>query len=287
MTERKRIPLDIQKQVLLRSRRRCCLCFWLSGIDDVVKGQMAHLDGDPSNHELDNLAFLCFNHHDEFDGRTSTSKGLQLEEVRQWRNELYKEMEYRFRTVKSRRLALMIDRFLYVDGTDRFKLRFRLKNAGESEVRNVTVSIRLPQHVSGRVPKSPPRRIPTSFGHSIAVPDFDMSGLLGMQEIREDFFEPGGRVGSIDPLPRLCPVLLPDHSVKFEGLSFGQAEYPDDSTIKLEYRLDAEQMEPIVGRIEATVPKGMEWLLARKEELGLPDDITVDELEKLYSGNGD
>src|SRR5688500_7944698 len=46
----------------------------------------------------DNLVFLCLEHHDEYDSTTRLSKGLREQEVRGWRDELYKEMEYRFRT---------------------------------------------------------------------------------------------------------------------------------------------------------------------------------------------
>lgn len=77
MSNRKKIPVEVQKQVLLKSRRRCCLCFWLDGVDEVVKGQIAHLDQDASNNTFENLAFLCFEHHDEYDSRPNVSKGLQ------------------------------------------------------------------------------------------------------------------------------------------------------------------------------------------------------------------
>jgi hypothetical protein len=53
------------------------------------RGQIAHLDGNPGNFGLDNLAYLCLNHHDEYDGKTSQSKSLQIEEVKIYRKELY------------------------------------------------------------------------------------------------------------------------------------------------------------------------------------------------------
>lgn len=52
---RKSIPDATQANVLLKSRRRCCLCFWLKGEDEVKKGQLAHLDGDNENAAEDNL----------------------------------------------------------------------------------------------------------------------------------------------------------------------------------------------------------------------------------------
>src|SRR5436190_20319186 len=71
---RKAVPEDTQNSVLLKIRRRYCLCFWLSGRDEVVKGQIAHLDHNNENSAVTNLVFPCYEHHDEYDGRTSTSK---------------------------------------------------------------------------------------------------------------------------------------------------------------------------------------------------------------------
>ena len=75
--------------VLRRSRRRCCICFGLHRDDAVKKGQIAHLDQDPNNNAIDNLAWLCLEHHAEYDSKTSQSKSLQLVEVKGYRSELY------------------------------------------------------------------------------------------------------------------------------------------------------------------------------------------------------
>jgi hypothetical protein len=53
------------------------------------KGQVAHLDRNPGNNTFDNLAFLCLDHHDEYDSTTSQTKGLQLKEVKVYRQGLY------------------------------------------------------------------------------------------------------------------------------------------------------------------------------------------------------
>jgi len=87
--------------VLTKSRRRCCLCFWLDGIDDPVKGQIAHVNKDRSDSKEENLAFLCLRHHDEYDSIPSQSKGLREKEVRHWREELYREMAFKFREYTS------------------------------------------------------------------------------------------------------------------------------------------------------------------------------------------
>jgi hypothetical protein len=86
-----RIPLQskTQDQVLVLSRRRCCICFGLESDLKEKPGQIAHLDHDPANNDLDNLAWLCLPHHDRYDGKTSQSKGLRPSEVKHYRKELY------------------------------------------------------------------------------------------------------------------------------------------------------------------------------------------------------
>jgi hypothetical protein len=64
-------------------------CFGLHGDVDVKAGQIAHLDHDNKNNEADNLAFLCLNHHDQYDSKTSQSKGLREDEIKQFRTDLY------------------------------------------------------------------------------------------------------------------------------------------------------------------------------------------------------
>ena len=54
-----------------------------------------HIDQTRQNAQEGNLFFLCFDHHDEYDGTTRIAKGLTEAEVKTWRYELYKEMELR------------------------------------------------------------------------------------------------------------------------------------------------------------------------------------------------
>jgi hypothetical protein len=141
---RKAISDEVQNSVLLKSRRRCCLCFWLEGIDNVVKGQIAHLDQNPENADEQNLVFLCYDHHDEYDSRTSTSKGLREGEVRKWRDELYREMEYRFRTVQSRALTIIFDetRHCFKEDNNQCEVRrIAVRNRGRTTIKNVVVKI--------------------------------------------------------------------------------------------------------------------------------------------------
>ncbi|MDY6877368.1 MAG: hypothetical protein SWK90_14350 [Chloroflexota bacterium] len=93
MTKRKRIPKQTETQILTQSRRRCCLCFGLDRDLTQKRGQIAHLDQDPSNDCLDNLAYLCLPHHDQYDSRTRQSKGLTINEVKRYRDLLYAELQ--------------------------------------------------------------------------------------------------------------------------------------------------------------------------------------------------
>lgn len=90
MTKRKKIPITTETQILVQSGRRCCLCFGINNDFREKRGQIAHLDKNPSNANLDNLAFLCLEHHDLYDTRRSQSKGLTIQEVKQYRDLLYK-----------------------------------------------------------------------------------------------------------------------------------------------------------------------------------------------------
>lgn len=89
MSQRRPVQKSVQTDVLVASRRRCCLCVFLDNLDEERKGQIAHLDRDPSNHQFRNLVYLCLDHHDEYDGRTNQSKGYIADEVRTHRDRLY------------------------------------------------------------------------------------------------------------------------------------------------------------------------------------------------------
>jgi hypothetical protein len=87
--KRRRVSDSTQAEVLVKSRRRCCVCFGLSRDDKVKHGQIAHLDQDRTNSSEDNLAFLCLEHHDQFDSKTSQSNNLTRVELERYRAELY------------------------------------------------------------------------------------------------------------------------------------------------------------------------------------------------------
>lgn len=89
MTKRAKIHEAVETEVLTRSGRRCALCVYLDGDTALKPGQIAHLDHDRNNNQIDNLCFLCQPHHDQYDSRTSQTKALTAKEVRSYRERLY------------------------------------------------------------------------------------------------------------------------------------------------------------------------------------------------------
>jgi hypothetical protein len=80
---------DHETEIFRASRRRCALCFWLDGNLEEQNGQIAHLDKDRSNNKLNNLAFLCLDHHSIFDGKNSQHKNYTEKEAKLARAMLY------------------------------------------------------------------------------------------------------------------------------------------------------------------------------------------------------
>ncbi len=88
-SKRPKIPSDVEAAILTKSARRCCLCYGLKGDSAIKKGQIAHLDGDRTNNDPDNLAFLCFDDHDGYDSTSSQSKNVTIKEAKHYRKKLY------------------------------------------------------------------------------------------------------------------------------------------------------------------------------------------------------
>lgn len=87
--KRKKIPDTVDTGLLVKSRRRCCLCVGLNFDLSVKSIQRAHIDHDPSNNDLDNLAALCFEHHDQYDTKRRLSKNITEDELKYHRDRLY------------------------------------------------------------------------------------------------------------------------------------------------------------------------------------------------------
>lgn len=87
--KRPKLPSDNEANVLIRSRRRCCLCFALRFDTSYKKIQIAHVDHNPRNNKTENLAALCLEHHDEYDITPSQTKRITPAELRKHREALY------------------------------------------------------------------------------------------------------------------------------------------------------------------------------------------------------
>ena len=93
---RKSVSATVQANVLVKSRRRCCICFGLNRDISIKQGQIAHLDRDSANNVEENLAFLCFDHHNQYDSTTRQSKNLTRQEVIHYKQELISSNEVAF-----------------------------------------------------------------------------------------------------------------------------------------------------------------------------------------------
>jgi len=89
-TQRSEFPDAIEIAVLTKSRRRCAFCYgFRSDMRAKMNGQIAHIDRDSANVALENAAYLCLNHHDEYDGTRKQSKRLKPEELKYFQSLLY------------------------------------------------------------------------------------------------------------------------------------------------------------------------------------------------------
>ena len=79
--------------MLLRSRRRCCLCFGFDRDATQKNGQLAHIDRNPAKSAADDLAFLCLDHHNEYDSLPRQTKRLTSRELRRYKAQLESAVE--------------------------------------------------------------------------------------------------------------------------------------------------------------------------------------------------
>lgn len=81
---RKRIPDEVQADVIFKSNRECVVC------DNHKRGdQIHHIDGDKSNNKFENLAFLCFDCHHEASLTGGLKKKLSAKTIIKFRDHKY------------------------------------------------------------------------------------------------------------------------------------------------------------------------------------------------------
>ncbi|HVR39297.1 MAG TPA: hypothetical protein VMU84_09390 [Thermoanaerobaculia bacterium] len=79
---------EVETQIFSDSARRCAICYVLDGDLGRKHGQVAHIDKDRTQSEEKNLVFLCLEHHNEYDGKTSQSKNITAGELREYKKRL-------------------------------------------------------------------------------------------------------------------------------------------------------------------------------------------------------
>ena len=93
-TARKKIPPKVAAEVEYLSNGKCCVC----QKPDV---HIHHLDDDPSNSKLENLALLCLTCHHKATVKGGLARKLSPETIRRYRKEHYEQIE---RTRKTQKL---------------------------------------------------------------------------------------------------------------------------------------------------------------------------------------
>jgi hypothetical protein len=108
MSRRRTLPKAVVASILIASRRRCCLCVSLKENNKQCRGQIAHLNHDPSDRRSENLAYLCLEHHDEYDSHPRLSKSLTAAEVKVYRDRLYDQHDPsgKWRVMQGKPLAI-------------------------------------------------------------------------------------------------------------------------------------------------------------------------------------
>lgn len=84
---RKKIPADIEAEVIFQSNRQCC-------VDQKRGDHIHHIDGDSSNYDFDNLALLCFDCHNEASITGSLRKKLTPKAIKKFRDHHYEVIRH-------------------------------------------------------------------------------------------------------------------------------------------------------------------------------------------------
>ncbi len=83
------VPEKLQAQLKFNCRNRCAICAIMNGDFNEKHGQIAHIDHNHSNSfDYNNLVWLCLEHHDQYDSKTSQSKNYRPDEIRMYKNQL-------------------------------------------------------------------------------------------------------------------------------------------------------------------------------------------------------
>ncbi|MHC4527856.1 MAG: hypothetical protein ACYS29_08265, partial [Planctomycetota bacterium] len=104
---RAQIPEDVEAELLFRNDHRCCMCH--EGPAEAKAIQIHHINEDPSDYRLANLAVLCKPDHDRLKDRPWMARGYREAEIkkykRQWEEavaERRKHLQFPAATLKER-----------------------------------------------------------------------------------------------------------------------------------------------------------------------------------------
>ena len=84
------IPQAIQDALFVECRRKCAMCYALLSDWHPKNGQIAHIDRNNANNKPENLAYLCLDHHNEYDGTPGLTKRFTPGELKSYRAMLLK-----------------------------------------------------------------------------------------------------------------------------------------------------------------------------------------------------
>ena len=86
MKQRQKIPTKIESQILLANKQACCIC-------QKSYVQIHHIDEDPSNSKLSNLAVLCIEHHNLASMKGGMTRKLKPHAIKEYKKEWEKKCE--------------------------------------------------------------------------------------------------------------------------------------------------------------------------------------------------
>jgi len=89
---RLKIPQKTQDEVIVKSRRKC----YCGKEGD----QIHHIDGNPSNNDFDNLVFLCYKHHNEFETKGGIRKRPTPNQLKKLRDKHYEQNDRKHNELK-------------------------------------------------------------------------------------------------------------------------------------------------------------------------------------------
>jgi hypothetical protein len=89
---RKKISDTVKNNILVKSRRRCALCYGLDNDTNVKDGQIAHIDRNNENNTEENLAYLCLNHHNLYDSTFKQTVNFTPVELKFYKKKLEEDI---------------------------------------------------------------------------------------------------------------------------------------------------------------------------------------------------